>query len=126
VQTPYARPFVCTGSPLSCRSFIVGLNAATRLHNPFTSYWSDQEGFDREAFDRDYATARSRKGNRRPIEAISRQLNDCLETNLYAIPTKKARDLTAKDRASPIIEYLIQTIRPKLVFVYSGEPIAFF
>jgi len=28
---PHSRPFVCTGSPLECRAFIVGLNAATRL-----------------------------------------------------------------------------------------------
>jgi hypothetical protein len=69
---------------------------------------------------------RSRKGDRRVIEAISKELGDCLETNLYAIPTKKARDLTAKDRESPIIEYLFRAIRPNVVFVYSAEPIAFF
>jgi hypothetical protein len=112
---PHARPFVCTGSPLDCRSFIVGRNAATRLLNPFTSYWSDQKGFDRTAFDRDYAEARSRKGDRRVIEVISNQLGDCLETNLYAVPGKKARQLTAKDRESPVIEYLFRAVRPKVV-----------
>ena len=41
----YARPLVCEGSPLKCRSFIVGLNAATRLSNPFLCYWSNSTGF---------------------------------------------------------------------------------
>ena len=42
---PRARPFVCDGSPLQCRSFIVGLNAATELTQPFDAYWSNVTGF---------------------------------------------------------------------------------
>jgi hypothetical protein len=48
----HARPFVCHGSPLECRVFVVGLNAATRLDQPFTAFWSDETGFDRDAFSR--------------------------------------------------------------------------
>ena len=126
MQSPFARPFVCTGSPLNCRSFIVGLNAATRLPKPFKDYWSDQKGFDGKGFDRDYDETRSRKGNRPVIEAISSQLGDCLETKSIRDTDQKSARSTAKDRESPIIEYLFRAIRPEVVFVYSGEPIAFF
>ncbi len=75
------RPFVCSGSPLACRSFIVGFNAATTLKNAFATYWSDESGFDRAAFDADYGATRSRHGNRPVIEAISAHIGPCLETN---------------------------------------------
>ena len=123
---PNARPFVCDGSPLLCRSFIVGLNAATQLQKPFSTFWSNDTGFNRSAFEQDYDQARSRKGNRRVIEAISSRLGACLETNLYSVPTKKARQLTAKDRDRPIIEYLFRAIKPKLVVAHSNEPVRFF
>jgi hypothetical protein len=122
----YARPFVCTGSPLECRSFIVGLNAATRLYEPLRSYWSNSTGFDRPKFDRDYDARRLRRGNRPRIEAIAKAIGPCLETNLYAIPTMKAKQLTKGDRRNPIICYLFRTIRPELVFVHSNEPVRFF
>lgn len=69
-----ARPFVCTGSPLECRSFVVGLNVATRLRNPFSSYWSDDTGFDRKRFEDDHREERSRRGNRPRIEAIAKEI----------------------------------------------------
>lgn len=123
---PYVRPFVCTGSPLKCRSFIVGLNAATPLDSPFSSYWSDSAGFDRGKFDHNYDEKRPRRGNRPRIEAIAEQIKPCLETNLYAVPTKKAGQLSEDDRSNPIISYLFQAIRPEVVFVHSNEPIHFF
>jgi hypothetical protein len=84
----HARPFVCTGSPLECRSFVVGLNAATRL-DTFSAYWSDSTGFCREKFKTDHGQERSGRGNRPRIEAIAEKIEPCLETNLFAIPTKK-------------------------------------
>ncbi len=126
VKDPHARPFVCTGSPLECKSFVVGLNAATRLTGSFASYWSDVTGFDRQKFDSDYNTDKPKKGNRPRIEAIARELMPCLETNLYAVPTKKAKQLTAEDRLNPAICYLFKSIRPSRVFVHSNEPIRFF
>lgn len=131
LANPYARPFVCTGSPLDCRSFIVGLNAATRLCT-FCSYWLDEKGFNREKFEVDYDRVRQRmgkqksKGNRPVIKAIGEKIGPCLETNLYATPTRQATELTAADRKAPIIEYLFRAIQPKLVFVHSNEPIRFF
>ena len=121
-----SRPFVCKGSPHECRSFIVGLNAATQLPEPFFHYWSDSDGFNYDAFDRDYLRTRKKAGNRPRIERISRGLDRCLETNLYAKPTKKAAILGANDRRSPIIEFLFMEVRPELVFVHSNEPIQFF
>jgi hypothetical protein len=122
----YMRPFVCTGSPLECRSFIVGLNAATQLREPFLSYWSDDRGFDRRKFNHDYLVTRRRRGNRPRIEAIAEQLAPCLETNLYATPTSKAKQLTKDDCDAPIISYLFAAIKPAAVFVHSDEPIHFF
>ncbi len=122
----HARPFVCEGSPLKCRSFIVGLNAATCLTSSFSCYWSDKDGFDRQKFDHDYNAQRVRRGNRPRIEAIAKQMAPCLETNLYAVPTSKANELTPADRLNPVICYLFQTIRPERVFVHSNEPIEFF
>jgi hypothetical protein len=116
---PHARPFVCTGSPLKCRSFIVGLNAATQLKGTFSDYWSESTGFDRDRFNNDYCMERSLRGNRLRIEAIAKEIEPCLQTNLYATPSRKARQLT--DRREPIISYLFKTIRPELVFVHSSE-----
>jgi hypothetical protein len=123
-----ARPFVCTGSPLDCRSFIVGLNAATRLSNPFLSYCSDSTGFDRHKFNRDYREVRSQAstGNPPRIEAIAKAIAPCLETNLFAIPTRSAKQLTKDDRQNPIICFLFRAIRPELVVAHSNEPIHFF
>jgi hypothetical protein len=79
-------------------------------------------------FDRDYREARLRTGagNRPRIEAIAKEIGPSLETNLYAIPSKKATQLTKDDRRNPIICYLFRAVRPKLVFVHSNEPIDFF
>jgi hypothetical protein len=81
LKDSHARPFVCTGSPLECRSFVVGLNAATRLDDSFLSYWSDTDGFDRQKFDRDLAVQHPRRGkgtgNRPRIEAIAKEMTPC-------------------------------------------------
>jgi hypothetical protein len=82
----------------------------------------------RQKFDADYCDVRSRtsKGNRPRIEAIAKEIGWCLETNLYAVPSRKAMQLTKDDRRNPIICYLFRAIRPDLVFVHSNEPICFF
>jgi hypothetical protein len=124
----HARPFVCSGSPLQCRSFIVGLNAATRLKEPFWCYWLDDIGFDHPKFKADYCAERPHtgRGNRPRIEAIAKEIAPSLETNLYAKPSMKASQLSKKDQENPIICYLFGAIRPALVFVHSRKPIRFF
>ena len=98
-------------SPLEWRSFIVGLNAATRLSGPFTSYWSDATtGFDRQKFDCDYREVRLQTGNRPRIEAIAKEIGPCPEVT--CMPSlKEGQQL----RRNPIICYLFRAIRPELV-----------
>ena len=40
------RPFVCDGSPLDCRVFIVGFNPASALDEDFWKFWDPSIGFD--------------------------------------------------------------------------------
>ena len=89
-------------------------------------YWSDRAGFLRDRFEHDYSEIRARKGNRPVIDLISAQLPPCLETNLYAVPTRSAKDLVPPAKSTDVLEYLFQTIRPALVFVHSNTPIRFF
>lgn len=128
---PEARPFTCYGSPLECRIFIVGSNSATRLGQDFFDrYWSDDCGFLRDDFEADYSRKRKKggRGTRPRIEHFVAGASPvpCLETNIYAVPTKKASDLKAKDKNTAIIEYLVKTIRPAGIFVHTKEPIEFF
>lgn len=128
MSRPDMRPFTCTGSPLECELFIVGLNSATVLRRPFWDYWDDASGFDRESFESDYASLREKRGVRPNIEQFVRGASPvrCLETNIYAVPTKKAQDLRPQDKDPRIFLYLLTTIRPKGIFVHSNEPIDFF
>ena len=50
----------------------------------------------------------------------------CLETDIYAVPTRKASQLKSSDKNTDIIEHLIKVIRPAGVLVYTKEPIKFF
>jgi hypothetical protein len=61
-QGENTRPFICDGSPLRCRLFIVGLNAATILKRPFLDFWSDGGGLDRDAFMMEYLPHAKRAG----------------------------------------------------------------
>ena len=125
---PNSRPFVCDGSPYDCPIFVVGHNAATNLNQPFFQrYWSDDTGMLRETFEEDYAKTRSKKGVRPRLDAISEGANPakCFETNLYSVPSKKAKQLTAKDRDSTLFEFLLRELKPKVVFLHSNSPIEF-
>ena len=42
------RPFVCDGSPLDCRVFLVGINPATEMSGNFWDFWDDDSGFNKE------------------------------------------------------------------------------
>lgn len=124
-----ARPFTCKGSPLECRLFIVGLNSATQLDQDFFSrYWNDDSGFRREVFEADYSHKRNKKGTRPRIEAFVEAASPvpCLETNIYAAPTRKASQLKPEGKNTDIIEYLLKTIRPAGIFVHTQKPIEFF
>ena len=129
MPSPEARPFTCTGSPLECRLFIVGLNSATQLKQDFfRRYWCDDRGFLRDVFEDDYSHTRKKAGTRPRIEAFVEGASPapCLETNIYAAPTKKASQLKREDKNTDIIKYLIETIRPAGIVVHTKEPIEFF
>ena len=129
MTTPYARPFTCTGSPYECSIFIVGLNSATALEHPFFDrYWDDHAGFLRDVFESDYHALRSKKGVRPRIESIVSGATParCLETNIYAVPSKKAPQLRAVHKDPSCFEILMQEIRPRAIFVHSNEPINYF
>lgn len=121
---PFARPFVCKGSPYAYSAFIVGINAATRLE-PFADYWSHSFGFDWDKFKRDYQALGKKEGNRRPIEAISRGLGGALETNVCSKPSRKPNELTVQDWKNSLLPFLFEELRPKVVFVHAKRPIQY-
>jgi len=124
---PDDRPFLCSGSPLECRAFVVGFNPATTVPGGFWQFWSDETGYDREAFMRAYLATRSLRGGRPRIEAISGALPKaaCLETNILSLPTAKASDLAASRKTTAVFEYLFDKVRPQIVFLHSNGPIAY-
>ena len=131
MDQPDLRPFVCHGSPLECRVFIVGFNPATAMVEPFWNYWNDDTGFDKPKFMRDYLQKRGfmePKGVRARIERIVAQLPSgmALETNICSKPTKTAAELTRDNRTTAIFRFLLETIRPRLVYAHSNNPIAYF
>ena len=123
------RPFVCDGSPLRCKVFVVGLNPATTLREEFWSYWDDATGFDRGDFDRKYGDVRPTKsGNRPRIEAITRAFprGDCLETNIHSSPTKSGPMLKANQKRTAVFEYLTDVLRPKALFIHGAPTCRYF
>lgn len=128
MQSEHERPFVCSGSPLSCSVFLVGFNPATRLDSSFWSFWDDNHGFDRSRFINEYERLRTVEGVRLRLNAMVPRfpLGSVLETNICSEPTKKAADLKPKDRRTDIFRFLFETIRPRVVFLHSNEPIKFF
>lgn len=128
MQSDSVRPFTCYGSPLACRVFLVGLNSATSLNQPFFDrYWTDTEGFLRDRFESDYLCIRKKGGVRPRIEALVEGIAPlrCLETNIYAVPSRKASQLRQKDKDSRIFEYLLKKIQPLGIVAHSNEPIDF-
>lgn len=102
------RPFVCHGSPFDCRVFVVGENPATTLSSPFWQFWSDVSGFDKEVWLEVYKKQKKKPGSRRVIQALADQfpLGWCMETNVYSLPTPRAKQLGKADRRSEMFEYL--------------------
>ena len=128
MQSEYERPFVCSGSPVSCSVFLVGFNPATPLESSFWSFWSDSQGFDRSRFINEYERLRTVEGVRLRLNAMVPRFphGSVLETNICSEPTKKAADLKPKDRRTDIFRFLFETVRPRIVFLHSNEPIKFF
>jgi hypothetical protein len=128
------RPFVCDGSPLDCKVFIVGFNPATPMPQDFWQFWKPGVGFDKsawlEAYKQDRQTRPLRPGQtrRNPVSNTRRVIDwittavapiRCLETNIYATPTEAAAALDNKDTRP--FEFLLRAIQPRLLVVHGND-----
>lgn len=133
---PSARPFVCNGSPISCAVFLVGANAATDMREPFWPYWSTEQGFDKarwfEAYKRDRAEKPLKPGkSRRNAVSNTRKRLDwiaeeaapfqCLETNVFSVPSEELRDLPGDKRGTEVFDFLLRAIRPEVLVVHGQD-----
>jgi hypothetical protein len=129
------RPFVCEGSPLACRAFLVGANAATELNQPFWHFWTTGQGFDKDRWFEAYKHERANKPlkpgktRRNPVSNTRKRLDwiveeaspcRCLETNIYSVPTEELRDLRDSERATAVFDFLIDAIEPSIL-VFHGK-----
>ena len=138
---PKPRPLICEGNPLDCEIFIVGINAATEMQNGFWTFWSEKYGFKKTEWIESYIlerklqplkpnkTRRNKLSNtRQRIEWIIESIKPVktLETNLFVKATPTANELTTEDRDSSVFEYLLKTIKPKIIFIHGNEVIEYF
>jgi hypothetical protein len=130
------RPFVCEGSPLDCRVFIVGFNPATALSADFWEFWTPGYGFNKAAWFDAYKAERQSKPlrpgktrrnavspTRRVIEWICEAAapTPCLETNIYAIPSLDIASLNPGDRDLAIFRFLVETIKPSVIVAHGKD-----
>lgn len=130
------RPFVCDGSPLDCKAFIVGVNPATEMSADFWHFWRSGYGFDKPAWYEAYKVERQQRplkpgktrrnpisNTRRVIEWILEEANPVpvLETNIYAAPTEQALDLTSAQRLTAPFDFLMESIQPRVIVVHGND-----
>jgi hypothetical protein len=127
------RPFVCDGPPLTCEAFIVGFNPATELSSDFWDFWKPDYGFDKRAWLQHYISDRRAAGHRKTLSPtrnlIERVIEAahpvrCLETNIYAAPSKSAGDLAEHRRITAPFDFLLETIGPKVILAHGRDAIA--
>jgi hypothetical protein len=130
------RPFVCDGSPLECKVFIVGLNPASALSQDFWSFWRRDIGFDKSQWFEAYKSERATRplalgktrrqavsNSRRTIEWVVSEVGAalCLETNIYAAATEDYQSLAVAQRTTAPFDFLLQTIAPSIVVVHGKD-----
>lgn len=147
LNVPNLRPFVCEGSPLECEVFIVGSNPATEMSTDPWKFWSDDYGFYKSRWFVEYTKTHQenqRKAGKKRITKMSptrRNINwvvekvsvegtcsvNCLETNIYAKPYKRERDLRKflkrlspeeKERLTAPFDYLLNQMKPQVVVAH--------
>ena len=76
----------------------------------------------------EYEQTRTVEGVRKRLNAMVPRFHPgtVLETNICSEPTKRAADLKKEDRRTKVFLYLLRTIRPRVVFLHSNEPIKYF
>ena len=130
------RPFICEGSPLDCKVFIVGFNPATPMSSDWWEFWRAGYGYDKAAwFDRykaDRMAAPLKKGktrrqtispSRRVIEAIVKAAAPVrvLETNIYPPPTTEMAGLPKGKRDTELLRFLLKTIQPTMIVTHGKQ-----
>ena len=125
----YVRPFVCEGSPLDCRAFIVGSNPATALSLDYWSFWESGYGFHRDAWAAESRRQRREAGKqettptRRMLWRIMQEAAPvrCLDTNVFATPTPSESDLTPAMRRTEVFEFVLDAVRPAALLAHGKE-----
>lgn len=118
------RPFVCTGSPLACRVFIVGQNPARETAN-FWRYWSDDDGMNRAAWRERYLAKNALSPTRKRIERLADLISaPVLETNIWCVEAGSGKHLTRADRSTAVFEMLLEHIRPAVVVAHGSKAIS--
>ena len=135
------RPLICEGNPLDCEIFIVRINAATEMNSYFWSFLSNEKGFKKSEWLKSYILERKLKplkpnktrrnklsNTRQRIEWIIESIKPIktLETNLFVKATPTADELKSEDRKSSVFEYILETIKPKILFIHGNEVIEYF
>ena len=130
------RPFVCEGSPLDCRVFIVGFNPATEMSADFWEFWKPGYGFNKAVWFDAYKSERLNRPlrpgkTRRNVVSPTRRVIDwiceaaspvrCLETNIYSTATPDMASLNPCDRDAALFGWLVQTIRPSVILAHGKD-----
>ena len=121
-----SRPFLCEGSPLDCKVFLVGLNPRTQT--PFEPYWDVSYGCHKTLWLEEYMRREGRPGpTRRRINILVDALAPvrCLETNLHAAWSARLADLPRERRSTAVFDFLLEAIKPRLLFVHGGEAVSY-
>jgi hypothetical protein len=134
------RPFVCDGSPLGCKAFIVGFNPATEMSADFWHFWRSGYGFDKSAWFEAYKGERQEqplkpgKTRRKSVSNTRSMIGwiveeaspvKILETNIYAAPTEQAVDLPSERRLTAPFDFLIESIQPRVIIAHGEDAEAY-
>ena len=131
-----SRPFVCEGSPLDCRVFIVGFNPATEMSADFWEFWTPGYGFNKAAWFDAYKAERRNKPlrpgktrrnaispTRRVIEWICEAAAPvkCLETNIFSTASTDMNSLREEDRDATLFRLLVEAVKPSVIVAHGKD-----
>ena len=111
--------------PLGCDVFLVGINPGT--DTPLWHHWSLEKGCDKDGWLADYLGRHGRlKPTRARIERIceSAGRDRVLETNVFHVPSARERQLPKADRRTGVFDFLLETLRPRVMFVHGRSAVA--
>ena len=114
--SPYARPFLCEGTPFGSDIFLVGINPATSTN--FWDHWPIETGCDKKGWIDDYLEYHNKfSPTRKRIEIFFENTRPLkiLETNIFPFPSNRESDLNSIYRDTRLFDYLVETIQPKLI-----------